>query len=171
MPYRFWGLLDSCLAAEELYSEGKVLWLLADACSMMLKPSSHNEPFAPFMVMEGKRSVIPKDFQPEDIAFFAEIVDEITEPKLRARISDITWLMKKPRSSYFALKAIDAYLQTPLTTDNWARDELVCKERAIQLCKLLKTGSGTRLKDIESEFVENMDEVIISWLYLKNLKY
>jgi hypothetical protein len=37
---------------------GKVLWLLADACSMMLKPNSLNEPFAPFMVMDGKRSAL-----------------------------------------------------------------------------------------------------------------
>ena len=27
--------------------EGKILWLLADACSMMLRPASLNEPFKP----------------------------------------------------------------------------------------------------------------------------
>ena len=32
---------------------GKVLWLLADACSMMLSPSSPNEPFKPFAVFHG----------------------------------------------------------------------------------------------------------------------
>ena len=32
-------------------SHGKVLWLLADACSMMLAPKSVNETFKPFMVM------------------------------------------------------------------------------------------------------------------------
>ncbi|MGZ8157582.1 MAG: DUF4209 domain-containing protein, partial [Methylobacter sp.] len=141
---------------EERYPEGKVLWLLADSCSMMLKPSSHNEPFAPFKVMEEKRSIIPEDFQPEDIAFFAEIAEEITDSKLRARISDITWLMKKPRDATFALKAIDAYLQMPLMAENWSSDELVCKERAIQLCKLLKAGSGTRLMEIESQLVESI---------------
>ena len=42
-------------------SEGKVLWLLADACSMMLTPVSPNEPFKPFMVWMGKRSALPED--------------------------------------------------------------------------------------------------------------
>ncbi|VVP44845.1 hypothetical protein PS865_05058 [Pseudomonas fluorescens] len=39
-------------------SQEKALWLLADACSMMLSPESLNEPFTPFMMMEGRRSVI-----------------------------------------------------------------------------------------------------------------
>lgn len=30
-------------------AEGKVLWLLAAACSMMLSPHSPNEPFKPFL--------------------------------------------------------------------------------------------------------------------------
>lgn len=35
-------------------AEGKVLWLLADACSMMLNSASVNEPFKPIMLMEGR---------------------------------------------------------------------------------------------------------------------
>ena len=55
---------------DQQLSEGKVLWLLADACSMMLKPASLNEPFAPFMVMDGKRSALPEDFKSDDVVFF-----------------------------------------------------------------------------------------------------
>jgi hypothetical protein len=43
-----------------------------------------------------------------------------------------------------------------LTAENLSREKLVCKERAIQLCMLLKTGAGTRLKDIESELAESI---------------
>ena len=50
---------------------GKVLWLLADACSMMLSPSSPNEPFRPFAVFHDRRSVIPDDLSDTDILFFA----------------------------------------------------------------------------------------------------
>lgn len=46
---------------------GKVLWLLADACSMMLSPSSQNEPFKPFAVFHDRRSVIPDDLLDADI--------------------------------------------------------------------------------------------------------
>ena len=54
-------------------AKGKVLWLIADACSMMLTPSSLNEPFQPFMEIEGRRSAIPEDFSESDLAFFENI--------------------------------------------------------------------------------------------------
>ena len=47
------------------HEQGKVLWLLADACSMMLSPSSPNEPFKPFAVFHDRRSVVPDDL-PDD---------------------------------------------------------------------------------------------------------
>jgi len=94
---------------DQRLSEGKVLWLLADACSMMLKPASLNEPFAPFMVMDGKRSALPEDFQPDDVTFFKEIISEIEDPKLCARISDIIWLLAQPRNPKHALSAIDEW--------------------------------------------------------------
>jgi hypothetical protein len=60
-------------------SEGRVLWLLADSCSMMLRASSLNDPFAPFMVMDGKRSALPEDFQGDDVALFTKIYADISE--------------------------------------------------------------------------------------------
>src|SRR5436305_564876 len=77
--------------------QAKVLWLLADACSMMLKPASVNEPFQPIMVMEGRRTALPEDFKEPDIDFLVEISEEVDDPWLRARLADISWLLKKPR--------------------------------------------------------------------------
>jgi hypothetical protein len=37
-------------------AEGKILWLLADACSLMMKPGSFNEPFKPRIVTHHGRS-------------------------------------------------------------------------------------------------------------------
>jgi hypothetical protein len=142
---------------DERFSEAKVLWLLADACSMSLNPSSRNEPFKPlWMGADGSRSAIPDDFKAENIALFEEIIDEITDSKLCARIADLLWLLKKPKNQAFALKAIDAYIKTPLTTENWVSDELVCWERAIQLCMMLKAGSGIRLQGIETELISSI---------------
>ncbi len=98
---------------------GKVLWLLADACSMMLSPSSPNEPFKPFAVFHDRRSVIPDDLSDTDIKFFAEIVDAVDDNWLKARLSDLLWLKGKPRNAAFALKAIDAYCGLPLDKDTW----------------------------------------------------
>src|SRR4030042_5909283 len=56
-------------------SEGKVLWLLADACSMMLNPGSANEPFKPIMAMFGKRSSLPEDFQQSEAELFSLLAE------------------------------------------------------------------------------------------------
>ncbi len=150
--------------------EGKVLWLLADACSMMLKPNSLNEPFAPFMVMDGKRSALPEDFKNEDIEFFSQIIPLIDEPKLCARISDIAWLLLKPKNPQHALSAIDNYRSIEISTESWIRDGRECWDRAIQLCLMLRAGAGERLKEIESKIVEALkrsspeDGYLANWL-------
>lgn len=132
---------------------GKVLWLLADACSMMLSPSSQNEPFKPFMVMGGQRSVIPDDLNEADIGILAEIVDAIDDIWLRARIADLVWLKKTPRDASFALKAIDAYRSMPLDTDTWIHGGRDCWPRAISLARMLKAGAGDRLVQMETSIV------------------
>ncbi|EMF4670793.1 DUF4209 domain-containing protein [Providencia stuartii] len=130
---------------------GKVLWLLADACSMMLSPSSPNEPFKPFAVFHDRRSVVPEDFSDSDILFFAEIVDEVDNDWLKARLSDLVWLKSKPRNIEFALKAIDAYCCLPLDTDTWIHGGRDCWPRAISLARMLKGGAGDRLQQIETK--------------------
>lgn len=135
-------------------SHGKALWLLADACSMMLSPKSLNEPFKPFMVMEGKRSVIPDDLSKSDIVFYAEIVDAIDDAWLKARIADLVWLKQRPRNVQFALAAIDAYRLIPLDVETWVRGGYECWERAISLARMLKDGAGTRLAEMETTIID-----------------
>lgn len=151
-------------------SQGKVLWLLADACSMMLKPESANEPFAPFMVMQGRRSALPEDFQEQDVDLLAQISEEIDEPWLQARVADLVWLLKRPRSPFHALLAIDAYRQIPIDLETWVRDGRECWERAISLCLILRAGAGERIKEIESsiaaafEAATTEDGALALWL-------
>ena len=73
-------------------SHGKVLWLLADACFIKLSPRCPNEFFKLFMVMEGRRSVIPDDLSESYVAFYAEFVDEIDDAWLSTRVSRSTSL-------------------------------------------------------------------------------
>lgn len=131
-------------------SHGKALWLLADACSMMLSPKSVNEPFKPVWVMEGRRSVIPDDLPDADITFLAQNIDRVDDPWLRARLADLVWFKGRPRDVKFALTAIDAYLSIPLETKTWVRDRRECWERAIGLARMLKAGDGDRLREIET---------------------
>jgi hypothetical protein len=135
-------------------SHGKALWLLADACSMMLSPKSLNEPFKPFMVMQGRRSVIPDDLSESDISFYAETVDAIDDVWLKARVADLVWLKQHPRNVRFALVAIDAYRLIPLDAETWVRGGHECWERAISLARMLKAGAGTRLAEMEAAILD-----------------
>jgi hypothetical protein len=134
-------------------SHAKVLWLLGDACSMMLSPKSINEPFKPAIVMRGKRSAIPEDLSDTDITFLSEIVDGIDDPWLKARLADLVWIRKRPRDVSFALMAIDSYRSIPIDPETWVFDGQECWERAIHLARMLNAGSGDRLKKIEETVI------------------
>lgn len=151
-----------CKAARQTADEGdqrrgKVLWLLADACSMMLKPDSVNEPFGPQWEMFGKRTPIPDDLSENDVAFYAKVVGEIDVPRLKARLADLVWL-KQPKGGYpFALDAIDAYRSIALDKETWMFDGEECWGRAIQLARVLGKGAGDRIAQIESDALEAFD--------------
>ena len=138
-------------------SDGKIFWLLADACSMMLSPKSANEPFKPFFVIDGQRGTIPDDFSEADIIFFTQIVDVIDDPWLKARLSDIIWLKQRKRDIRFACMAIDSYSTIPLNAETWIHDSLECWERAIMLARSLNTGAGNRLNEIEANIIDKFN--------------
>ena len=138
---------------------GKVLWLLADACSMKLSPSSINEPFKPLAVLHDRRSVMPDDLFETDITFFAEIVDAVDDHWLKARISDLLWLKSKPRNAAFAVKAIDAYRCLPLDTRTLTHGGRECWLRAISLAKMLKGGALDKLLEMEKSIVSALISV------------
>jgi len=123
---------------------------------MMLKAGSINEPFKPFMVMDGKRSALPEDLGGEDIAFLSSIYGELGDPKLKARVADLVWLVAKPREPQAAVAAIDAYLKIPINTETWVRDGRECWYRAIQLCLMLGAGAGDRLQAIEQALLTGL---------------
>lgn len=151
-------------------THGKVLWLLADACSMTLSPKSLNEPFKSIMVREGKRSVIPDDLPEADVAFYAQIVDDVDDPWLKARLADLVWLKQRPRDVRFALAAIDSYRLIPLDTKTWTRGGDRCWERAISLAHMLKAGAGDRIKEMETvitavfQTASRIDGFLSHWL-------
>lgn len=137
-------------------SHGKVLWLFANACSMMLRSNSPNEPFAPFWSMSGKRTAIPDDLSESDIAFYGKVVDAVDDPRLKARLADLVWLKQTGRDRRFALAAIDAYRSINLDKETLAHIEgWECWTRAIQLARVLgKKGSGGRTAKIEAAILE-----------------
>ncbi len=145
---------------EDRQSHGKALWLLADACSMMLSSDSFNEPFKPFMESsDGRRSIIPDDLSETDVAFFAEIVEIIDDPWLKSRLADLVWLLQSPRKVKFALAAIDSYRTIPLDTETWLHGGDRCWQRAINLARMLGAGAGERLAEMEASIIKAFTSV------------
>ena len=130
-------------------SEGRVLWLMADVCSMILKPNSPNAPFLPMMVVASGRSPIPDDFQGPDLDLISQMALEVSDPRIQGRLADLAWLLRIPRDPKYALIAIDSYRKIPLDVETWLRDGRECWHRAISLTKMLRMGAGQRLSDLE----------------------
>jgi len=121
-------------------NHSKTLDLLARAASMMLAPSSINQPFKPFFqdFQAGRRSTLPDDFTEEELIFFEEILDDVKELWLKARLADILWLLRKPKKPEHAKTAIDSYISQPIDDETWHRDVNNCWERAARLCMQIK---------------------------------
>lgn len=143
-------------------AKGKVLWLFADACSMMLRPESLNKPFQPIMVMQGKRSTILEDFTEFDLSFFEGILPEIDDFRLKARIADVLWLIKKPRKVEYALCAIDSYQQFSLDVDNLLSGGKEAWHRAIKLALSLNKGAADRIENIRKSLFSKFQEADFS---------
>lgn len=149
-------------AARQSLDEGnpkqaKIYWLLSDACSMMLSPDNRNEPFKPFAVFRDRRSAIADDFSTEDISFFSEIITEVTDIRLKARLADLAWLKAPKKDLNNALVAIDAYRQIPLDTETWGCDGCECWHRAISLAAMLRAGAGNRIQEMEGDIQQALD--------------
>ncbi len=142
---------------ENRCAHGKVLWLLADACSMLLFPDSTNEPFRPMIVMKGYRSAIPDDMSDDDILFFSRIVDQIDNSWLKARLADLVWLRNRALGIRFALIAIDSYRSIEPNIYYWLSGGCECWKRAITLALMLKKGAEDRLIEMEAALVTRFE--------------
>lgn len=152
-------------------AEEQVLRLLGNACSMMLRPKSLNEPFGPMFTMtDGSRSALPKDFSVADLEFFHETFERLPDRRLQARMADLLWLVQRPRSAKCALVAIDAYRQSPLTFDALLSGGRDCQERATRLSLMLGECAEDRRDLLEREMMQAIeaagaaDEMLALWL-------
>ena len=110
---------------------GKVLWLLSDISSFVIQPEHAQEVFSPCVIMQGKRSAIPEDFNESDLAFFESIVEICSDFRLKARIADTLWYLK--RGFKYIKIAIENYIKFPLDPASLHVDTQNSIERAIRL--------------------------------------
>jgi len=133
----------------------KVLGLLADLCSMHLRPDNVSEPFGPMLAMGGRRSAIPDDIDDHLLLFLSDIAAELDDAHLRARVFDVLWLRRRPRQVSDAIQAIDAYRGIPLGAD-LTPDTVDCWERAVVLCQYVRRPADSALAAIQAALVQSV---------------
>lgn len=124
----------------------------ASLCSMALTPESPNEPYRPFITSSNSSSMIPDDLTVEDLIFIESILGHIDIPLLKARLADLLWLRKRPKSVEHARIVISSYLALPITSEQWTKGEQLCWERAIVLSFQIK--NFTSIEIIRQRFIE-----------------
>ena len=154
------GCSGACVTRQGVLVEGKCLWLLADACSLKLRPDSQNEPFG-VLQSDGRRTILPDEFSQEEIGLLADAVDHLDHDLLRARVADLLWITSRPRNVLFAFQAIDAYARIKLTKESWVTDARDCWERALVLARQLSRGAIDRVELLEKELLSIFDQSAI----------
>jgi tetratricopeptide (TPR) repeat protein len=120
---------------------------------MMLRPSSLNEPYKPYIITRSGRSAVPDDFSDQDLDFFLIILPSINKPEIKARLSDLIWLKKRSKVE-LALDAIDAYIESPITLESFSGEGGYSWIRAIQLARVLRHAAGDRMKNIKEQLLK-----------------
>lgn len=132
----------------------EILLLLSKISSSGIRPENKLDPFVPFFQGTTGRTFIPKDLNENELKFLSDILSEIKNPKLIARIADILWTCLIKKDLNYALVALDAYSNFPIDKENWYRDTEVYYKRALVLAGMLKEKG--------SEFTERIQKRILN---------
>lgn len=129
----------------------QTLKFLSKISSMSLVPDSINIPFKPMYedYWNGGKTIIPDDLNETDLQFFEEILEDIGNPYLKARLADLLWLLKSPRKPIYATTAIDTYSLAEINEDTWHKGVNIGIERAARLC--LQVRDQERLNTIRTK--------------------
>jgi hypothetical protein len=87
----------------------RVFEMLSSVTGMHFKPEDRNEPFGPMWVFADGRSAVPSDFR-WHVDLLADMAERAGHPILRARLSDVCWLLDRKRGK-LALAAVVAYTE------------------------------------------------------------
>jgi len=112
----------------------EVFILLGRIASLYFKLDNDQDPFGPMFVwQDGQPSFIVDDLTDEHTQVLAEVVPEVADPEMHARIADVLYI--RTRNVSFAGQAIDAYLASAAAL--WHPEHWIFTaervERALQL--------------------------------------
>jgi hypothetical protein len=132
-----------CARAEQARADGKekdrlVFQLFSHICSFGFEPRQTIDPFPSRMTCGNASWPIPSDIAENDLVTLGQLIADIQDPELRARIADLLWVRK--RDHRHAELAIDAYLSSALILENGPAFEFSVHriERALRLSVMLR---------------------------------
>lgn len=135
-----------------------VYTLLHAVSSLCLELGSPKQPFRPAVIFEKLRSAAVEDFGPSDGAVLAEISANIKDPEFRARVCDLTWVIR--RDFRMARHAIPAYVDSARRLEplSHARAFVERVQRAAQLAMMVGQGDPALLKSVTDEIESAIDK-------------
>lgn len=138
----------------------ETLTLLAKVTSPTLQPTSRNEPFIascsnPYPIFT------PTLLTSEELDSLADILEEIEQPILKARIADILWIYAKPKKREHCITAIKSYLAIEASNNFSYLDIYDLWERASYLSVSLK--DQTISEEIKNKLVLEFEKDSIHW--------
>lgn len=131
------------------------LQILALALSPMLVGSSVSAPFRPMLVMQGKRSVVPEDFEDAEIDILEAMLGAAPNATVKARIADILWTRRHAGRGAFGRIAAIAYCEAAQARqhgDGW-NDAANLIERAFRLTASLGRGAAAERTAVEEAVI------------------
>lgn len=137
--------------------EAEAAALLGGICSMMFDNSRSGNPWGPMWTdyRAGRRSMEADDLEKEQLDALGEVVAEIENPELRARIADILWTRKQ--GYQFGQLAVAAYSddESRPGSANHPRKRISRLERAINIARSLG-----RKKPLHISTFERLDQLV-----------
>lgn len=148
--------------AKELDEEGdigasRVYRFLGDICSMYLKEDNPNEPFGPMAVTSNGRTAALDDFIDEDLDLLNNLLEDVEDPDLKARMADIIWTNRRDHEA--AETAFKAYLDSAenlLDPEAWSTGFERIK-RAFEIATMF--GNEDLKSDAEDFVIDVLDEL------------
>ncbi len=123
----YWEITRNLPQKQMSQEEIAVVVLFDAVVSYYLVPDSSNEPLKEYIMMPGGTSPTPKDLTIEDCDFLQQVLPEIKDNELKARVADTLWILKHGKAQEHAKNAIEAYLISADTLlgeswhDTWER--------------------------------------------------
>jgi hypothetical protein len=85
--------------------------LFAIFCSFGLDFNNPNDTYIPAWTLLDRHSLVPSDIQQDYVDLLREIVEDLKDADLRARIADVLWVLRKGNFQVAGI-AIEAYLES-----------------------------------------------------------